>query len=215
MEIRDKYDDFMAYADPFLNATTDFPTTATMNTTDSSVKVMGVRSFGSHALKAVYVLGVVFNALAMVALRRGERRVRNRKHLLLLTALAANDLVALAGMLCAMVVSERAPWLRGTRPYCAARVVLRVFGIGSVCIAVTMALERYLALTRPFLYQKEARGMEQTTKVLLLCKAQARAHPQPVPNGRPAGLVGFMYRCSVFLLYRLVYGECTQRIIQR
>ncbi|XP_013165854.1 PREDICTED: prostacyclin receptor [Papilio xuthus] len=58
-------------------------------------------------------------------------------------------------MMCAMVVSEQVPGARNTRAYCAARVLLRVFGVGSVCIAVTMALERYLALTRPFLYQKQ------------------------------------------------------------
>ncbi|KAL4717206.1 hypothetical protein ACJJTC_017093, partial [Scirpophaga incertulas] len=59
------------------------------------------------------------------------------------------------GMMCAMVVAEHVPGAKNTQLYCAARVVLRVFGIGSVCIAVTMALERYLALTRPFLYQKQ------------------------------------------------------------
>ncbi|XP_041982939.1 prostaglandin D2 receptor isoform X2 [Aricia agestis] len=58
-------------------------------------------------------------------------------------------------MLGAMVVSVAAPQLAGARGMCVGRVVLRVFGIGSVCIAVTMALERYLALTRPFLYQKQ------------------------------------------------------------
>ena len=46
-------------------------------------------------VKVVYAIGIVGNACAIVALRRGERRVRNRKHLLLLTSLAANDLVAL------------------------------------------------------------------------------------------------------------------------
>ncbi|KAJ8711551.1 hypothetical protein PYW08_008505 [Mythimna loreyi] len=106
-------------------------------------------------VKVVYAIGIVGNACAIIALRRGERRVRNRKHLLLLTSLAANDLVALVGMMCAMLVGEHVPGVGSTRAYCATRVVLRVFGIGSVCIAVTMALERYLALTRPFLYQKQ------------------------------------------------------------
>ncbi|XP_028174516.1 prostaglandin E2 receptor EP2 subtype isoform X1 [Ostrinia furnacalis] len=106
-------------------------------------------------IKVVYAIGIFGNATAIIALRWGERRVRNRKHLLLLTSLAANDLVALMGMMCAMVVAEHVPGARNTQVYCAARVVLRVFGIGSVCIAVTMALERYLALTRPFLYQKQ------------------------------------------------------------
>ncbi|XP_034836027.1 prostaglandin D2 receptor [Maniola hyperantus] len=106
-------------------------------------------------LKVAYALGIISNAVAIVALRSGERRVRNRKHLLLLTSLAANDLVALVGMMCSMFASEGfSPGQPVPHWYCCARVVLRVFGIGSVCITVTMALERYLALTRPFLYQK-------------------------------------------------------------
>lgn len=66
------------------------------------------------------------------------------------------------GMMCAMLVGEHVPGVRTTRAYCATRVVLRVFGIGSVCIAVTMALERYLALTRPFLYQKVCTSQKPT-----------------------------------------------------
>ncbi|KAF7268543.1 hypothetical protein GWI33_018415 [Rhynchophorus ferrugineus] len=37
---------------------------------------------------------------------------------------------------------------------CIALVVLRGFGLGSGCVAFIMALERWLALTRPFLYHK-------------------------------------------------------------
>lgn len=49
--------------------------------------------------KVVYAIGILGNAIAIIALRFGERRVRNRKHLLLLTSLAANDLVALVSIL--------------------------------------------------------------------------------------------------------------------
>ncbi|KAJ8708971.1 hypothetical protein PYW07_008797 [Mythimna separata] len=77
-------------------------------------------------VKVVYAIGIVGNACAIIALRRGERRVRNRKHLLLLTSLAANDLVALVGMMCAMLVGEHVPGVGSTRAYCATRVVLRV-----------------------------------------------------------------------------------------
>lgn len=49
-------------------------------------------------IKVVYGIGIIGNATAIVALRWGERRVRNRKHLLLLTSLAANDLVALVSL---------------------------------------------------------------------------------------------------------------------
>ncbi|XP_013186334.1 prostaglandin E2 receptor EP2 subtype [Amyelois transitella] len=123
------------------------------------IEVVSTRSPHSKLFQliflVVYAFGIVGNAAAIIALRRGERRVRNRKHLLLLTSLAANDLVALVGMMSSMLVGELVPGAKETQMFCAIRVVLRVFGIGSVCIAVTMALERYLALTRPFLYQKQ------------------------------------------------------------
>lgn len=64
----------------------------------SSVPVTPARPLGRMfvlIVKVVYAIGIVGNACAIIALRRGERRVRNRKHLLLLTSLAANDLVAL------------------------------------------------------------------------------------------------------------------------
>lgn len=48
--------------------------------------------------KVVYAIGIVGNAAAIIALRKGERRIRNRKHLLLLTSLASNDLVALVSI---------------------------------------------------------------------------------------------------------------------
>ncbi|XP_026736109.1 prostacyclin receptor [Trichoplusia ni] len=141
---------------------------STLTSLVNATEMLNMTGVGAHApparhlskvvsvlVKVVYAIGIVGNAAAIIALRRGERRVRNRKHLLLLTSLAANDLVALMGMMCAMLVGEHVAGVRTTRAYCATRVVLRVFGIGSVCIAVTMALERYLALTRPFLYQKQ------------------------------------------------------------
>lgn len=54
-------------------------------------------SIGTVA-KVVYAIGIIGNAIAIIALRLGERRVRNRKHLLLLTSLATNDLVALVNI---------------------------------------------------------------------------------------------------------------------
>ncbi|CAK1545797.1 unnamed protein product [Leptosia nina] len=137
---------------PDVNVTLDY-----VNSTEpsSTAKALAGKQMFLTVVKVAYAIGIVGNAAAILALRIGERRVRNRKHLLLLTSLAANDLVALVGMLSALIVAEQFPSLARTQGYCAARVVLRVFGIGSVCIAVTMALERYLALTRPFLYQKQ------------------------------------------------------------
>ncbi|CAL1673282.1 unnamed protein product [Lasius platythorax] len=75
-------------------------------------------------LTLVYITGVIGNVSALVILFHRDKR-RNRKHLLMLRCLATNDLVALLGML---------------------------VQIG--CVAIVMAAERWLALTRPFVYQK-------------------------------------------------------------
>lgn len=95
-----------------------------------------------------YVLGVIGNAAALLILCfSGRQQARNRKHTLMLKCLAINDLVALLGMLVLMHY-----WPRALSNYwkCACRVLLRVFGLGSGCVAIVMAFERWLALTRPF-----------------------------------------------------------------
>ncbi|XP_038207386.1 prostaglandin E2 receptor EP2 subtype [Zerene cesonia] len=149
------------FAPDYNSSATDYAFNATFgnatfeNATETISSSRPHRHVFMYVVKVAYAFGIVGNAAAIVALRIGEKRVRNRKHLLLLTSLAVNDLVALVGMLSALLVAEQFPSLSKTQYYCAARVGLRVFGIGSVCIAVTMALERYLALTRPFLYQKQ------------------------------------------------------------
>lgn len=79
---------------------------------------------------------------------------RNRKHLLMLRCLAMNDLVALLGMLMQMYVTIYVGRVTTTRAFCSLRVVWRLFGLFSGCVAIVMAVERWLALTRPFVYQK-------------------------------------------------------------
>lgn len=68
-----------------------------VNVTQPPTLLKEPMSIGSVA-KVVYAIGIVGNTIAIIALRLGERRVRNRKHLLLLTSLAANDLVALVSI---------------------------------------------------------------------------------------------------------------------
>lgn len=80
-------------------------TTELYHAANATVAVSPLRHGGRMFMvlvKVVYAVGIVGNAAAIVALRRGERRVRNRKHLLLLTSLAANDLVALVSDPCEM-----------------------------------------------------------------------------------------------------------------
>lgn len=105
-------------------------------------------------IRITYAVGIVGNLAAIITLCRGDKKIRNRKHALMLRSLAINDLVALVGMLGLMTLQSFLPLVVETRWFCALRVVLRIFGMGSVCIAIVMALERWLALTQPFLYQK-------------------------------------------------------------
>lgn len=83
---------------------------------------------------------------------------RNRKHLLMLRCLAINDLVALLGMWIQMYIKMYITIYIGNvismRIFCSLRVVWRLFGLFSGCVAIVMAAERWLALTRPFVYQK-------------------------------------------------------------
>ncbi|XP_076391828.1 prostaglandin E2 receptor EP3 subtype isoform X2 [Megachile rotundata] len=104
-------------------------------------------------LTLVYLTGVIGNVSALVILFHRDKR-RNRKHLLMLRCLAINDLVALLGMLVQMYITIYVGSVISTRGFCSLRVVWRLFGLFSGCVAIVMAAERWLALTRPFVYQK-------------------------------------------------------------
>lgn len=72
----------------------------------------------------------------------------------MLRCLATNDLVALLGMLVQMYITIYAGDVTSSRIFCSLRVVWRLFGLFSGCVAIVMAVERWLALTKPFVYQK-------------------------------------------------------------
>ncbi|KAL6438926.1 hypothetical protein ACFW04_003756 [Cataglyphis niger] len=105
-------------------------------------------------LTLIYITGVIGNVSALVILFYRDKR-RNRKHLLMLRCLATNDLVALLGMLVQMYVTIYIGNVMSMRIFCSLRVVWRLFGLFSGCVAIVMAAERWLALTRPFVYQKQ------------------------------------------------------------
>lgn len=106
---------------------------------------------GQIVVTISYVIGIVGNSIALIILYKSAR-IRNRKQTLMLRCLAVNELVALLGMLVVMylylyhLISEY--WS------CVFRVVLRMFGLGSGCVAIVMAFERWIALTRPFQCKK-------------------------------------------------------------
>ncbi|KAJ8678656.1 hypothetical protein QAD02_014443 [Eretmocerus hayati] len=100
-------------------------------------------------LNIVYGFGIIGNIVALIILLHKDKR-RNRKHLLMLRCLTINDLIAMVGSGAHMYIDKF--W--GPHTLCYLRVIWRLFGLFSGCVAIVMAGERWLALTRPFTYQK-------------------------------------------------------------
>ncbi|XP_035773085.1 prostaglandin E2 receptor EP4 subtype-like [Anopheles albimanus] len=101
-----------------------------------------------------YIFGCVGNLVALIHL---WRNVRNTKHALMLKCLLTNDLIGLSGMFVQMCLHLYLPKelvAANMRHFCILRVIWRVFGISSGCVAFIMALERYIALAKPFFYHK-------------------------------------------------------------
>ncbi|XP_050101109.1 prostaglandin E2 receptor EP4 subtype isoform X2 [Anopheles aquasalis] len=101
-----------------------------------------------------YIFGCVGNLVALIHL---WRNVRNTKHALMLKCLLTNDLIGLSGMFVQMCLHLYLPKelvAANIRHFCTLRVIWRVFGISSGCVAFIMALERYIALAKPFFYHK-------------------------------------------------------------
>lgn len=109
---------------------------------------------GQVVITTFYIVGVVGNLAALGFLYRSESKPRNQKHALMLRCLASNDLVAIVGMMTQMNLQLYYPTLAHSLWFCRFRVLWRLFGLGSGCVAIVMAVERWFALTRPFFYQK-------------------------------------------------------------
>lgn len=102
-------------------------------------------------INLVFFIGVAGNLSALWILYKSAK-TRNKKHVLMLRCLAVNDLVAEVGMF--TIITLQKYKLIPVYWICVGFVLLRAFGIGSGCVAFVMALERWLALTRPFYYQQ-------------------------------------------------------------
>lgn len=104
-------------------------------------------------LTVFYFLGMTGNIGALAILRRNET-ARNKRQTLMLKCLAWNDLLAVTGSAIQMHLQIYLPSAWVLTPYfCGVRVFWRAFGLGSGCVALAMAVERWLALTKPFVYQ--------------------------------------------------------------
>lgn len=105
----------------------------------------------SYLIQLAFLIGLIANLAALYILYKTAKR-RNKKHLFMLRCLATNDLMAQIGM----IILTNKFFYENVPPsiYCPSFVVVRAFGLGSGCVAFVMALERWLALTRPFLYHQ-------------------------------------------------------------
>lgn len=103
-----------------------------------------------------YVIGTFGNILALWILHKLSRR-RNAKHVFMLRCLVANDLVSLLGMWIVYYLKLHGILVGKTQ--CIAYVILRAFGVGSGCVAFVMAVERWIAFTKPFFYQQVSNNL--------------------------------------------------------
>ncbi|XP_018784930.1 PREDICTED: prostaglandin E2 receptor EP2 subtype-like [Bactrocera latifrons] len=104
----------------------------------------------------VLLLGVIGNALALAILAR-KKATKNSKYTLLLRCLVSNNLIGLLGILTTIMLKIYVPedeFKAYVRWDCTLKVLCRFFGLSSGCIAAVMAIERFMALARPFIYHK-------------------------------------------------------------
>ncbi|KAF0757934.1 prostaglandin E2 receptor EP4 subtype-like [Aphis craccivora] len=109
--------------------------------------------FVQIAFTGLSAFGVFGNLLALFILYRA-RSGSNQKHVFMLRCLATNDLIVLVGRVVHMFVNIRWPYTKNTVWSCRISVLWRFFGLNSGCVALMMAVERWLALTKPFFYRK-------------------------------------------------------------
>ncbi|XP_055637602.1 prostaglandin E2 receptor EP4 subtype isoform X2 [Toxorhynchites rutilus septentrionalis] len=117
-----------------------------------------------------YIFGCVGNLIALIYLWN-RKNVRNTKHSLMLKCLLTNDLIGLTGMFAQMYLQAYLPKQiinENMHHFCIFRVIWRVFGISSGCVAFVMALERYIALTKPFFYHKHVSDKMIRRSIFLL-----------------------------------------------
>ncbi|KAK0084502.1 hypothetical protein PV325_006924 [Microctonus aethiopoides] len=128
-------------------------TTSIMKINGTTIPIRHVTIFSQIVLTLVYVCGIIGNIAALITLFHRDKK-RNRKHSLMLRCLATNDLIALVGMLIQMNITIYFGSVASTRLFCSMRILWRLFGLFSGCVAIVMAVDRWLALTKPFVYQK-------------------------------------------------------------
>lgn len=111
--------------------------------------------FSQLLVTCVYLFGFGANACALALLSRASSTSRNQKLVLMFRLLAANDTMALCSSFLLVYMRLYAdPAFLASKWFCGIRVLARFFGFSSGSVASVMAIERCIALTMPFFYQK-------------------------------------------------------------
>ncbi|XP_003248297.1 prostaglandin D2 receptor-like [Acyrthosiphon pisum] len=116
---------------------------------------------------AFYIFGIFGNLLSLFILHRA-RSSANKRHVFMLHCLLTNDCFLLVGHLVLTFVHNT--WINNNNNLwmCRSCVLFRFFVWGAVCAAIVMAVDRWLALTKPFFYLKHInfRLMKRTIVIL-------------------------------------------------
>lgn len=129
----------------------------TNSTSSSSHSTPVLPVFWVHVFTyAFYIFGIFGNLLSLFILYRA-RSSANKKHVFMLHCLLTNDCFLLVGHLVLTVVHNT--WINNNTNLwmCRSCVLFRFFVWGTVCSAIVMAADRWLAFTKPFFYQKVSR----------------------------------------------------------
>lgn len=120
----------------------------TRSTSDQKSKMEGSWIFGT-----LVTIGIFGCLLALFILSRIKRNSNNEKYRFMLLCLITIDCVELVFMLIGNVTIIYWPQAEEHAFMCCLFLILRFGGIASGILAIVMAVERWLAFTKPFFYE--------------------------------------------------------------
>ncbi|KAE9523533.1 hypothetical protein AGLY_016085 [Aphis glycines] len=114
------------------------------------------------------VIGIFGNLLELFILYR-TRSSSNQKHVFMLRCMATNDLIVVVALLVQVCVNFKRPdYMRNHVWSCRLRVVWRFFMLYSGCLAMVMAIERWVALTKPFFFYQNNISLRQLKLMVVI-----------------------------------------------
>lgn len=116
------------------------------------------------AYNGLAVFGIFGNLLELFILHRA-RSSSNQKHVFMLRCMSTNDLIVLVGIMVHLFVRNRWPNIQKSVWSCRIIILLRFFGTYSGWVAIMMAFERWLALTKPFFFYQKVRIRRSIVRV--------------------------------------------------